>query len=70
MDILLPGIDGVDTCRKLKSIKGLATVPLIAVAAAFGAGAWDFLGKPRMGPELLGRGKAALAKKKEFDEML
>lgn len=79
MDVLLPGINGLEVCRKLKGMKELATVPVIVVtaqhdeqtmAAAFDAGAWDFLGKPLNGPELLIRMKAIIAKKREIEERL
>lgn len=79
MDIILPGIDGLEVCRKVKTMKGLSMVPVLVVTAhndeqtmadAFAAGAWDFLSKPLKGAELLIRVKAALAKKKEIEERL
>ncbi len=79
MDIILPGIDGREVCRKVKTLKGLSMVPVLVVTAhndeqtmadAFAAGAWDFLSKPLKGAELLIRVKAALAKKKEIEERL
>ncbi len=79
MDIILPGIDGLEVCRKVKTLKGLSMVPVLVVTAhndeqtmadAFAAGAWDFLSKPLKGAELLIRVKAALAKKKEIEERL
>ena len=79
MDIMLPGVDGLEVCRQLKGMKKMAMVPVVVVTArddektmaeAFEAGAWDFLGKPLKGPELLIRVKAALTKKKEIEKRL
>jgi CheY-like chemotaxis protein len=55
MDINLPGIDGIEATRKLKSIEGLESVPVImmtghsdrkVVVDSLLAGASDFVVKP------------------------
>lgn len=55
MDIHMPGLDGIETARRLRLIPGLARVPIIALSAdlkdetraqARAAGMSEFLGKP------------------------
>ncbi|MGH7183305.1 MAG: response regulator, partial [Nitrospiraceae bacterium] len=55
MDIMLPGVDGLEACRRIKSIERLQDIPIIVVTvktdeqallAAFTAGAMDYIRKP------------------------
>src|SRR5437764_4250790 len=55
LDLMMPGIDGIETCRQIKRRPGWDAIPVIVITAAdaldkkleaFGAGAVDFLGKP------------------------
>ncbi len=55
MDIRMPGMDGIETTRRLKALRGTQTVPVIMVTSLHGredrlaslqAGAEDFLTKP------------------------
>ena len=64
LDIMVPGGDGLDVCRRLRSHHGLSTVPIIFVTARAGEndrvlglelGADDYLTKPFSFPELLAR---------------
>jgi diguanylate cyclase (GGDEF)-like protein len=76
LDFNLPGMDGVETCRRIKADKRLADIPVLIVTgdkqlqtleSAFAAGACDFLGKPVEPVELLARMRSALKLKKELD---
>ncbi|MBS1208753.1 MAG: hypothetical protein H6R19_1151 [Proteobacteria bacterium] len=55
LDMEMPGMDGLDTCRRLKKQRVLENVPVIFITAhsgvdyevaGFAAGAVDFIGKP------------------------
>ena len=76
MDILMPEMDGVEACRRIKSRPHLCDIPIIMVTAnndrsnlqaAFAAGAIDYITKPVNSLELLARASSALALKKEMD---
>ncbi|MDX5356764.1 MAG: response regulator [Rhodobacterales bacterium] len=64
LDIRMPGMDGVELCRKIRSIAGYKRVPILMVTAmtdrqyiddAFAAGASDYLTKPLDSIELRAR---------------
>ena len=64
LDIMMPGIDGYQTCRKLRTEPGLADVKIIMVSAkaalserleGYDAGADDFIVKPFDHEELLSK---------------
>ena len=64
MDIMMPGMDGVETTRKIKSQKDFEEVPVLMITArdetsalqdAFDAGAVDYLVKPVDQTALLAR---------------
>jgi CheY-like chemotaxis protein len=76
MDITMPEIDGIEACRRIKSVERLVDIPIImvtaktedsALEAAFSAGAMDYIIKPLRGIELLVRSRSALNLKKEID---
>jgi PAS domain S-box-containing protein len=72
LDMIMPGMDGVETCRRFKQESRLFSIPIIVVTAkkdkenlvsAFEAGAEDYLSKPVEDHELLARIKSNLIKK-------
>ena len=76
MDIKMPDMDGVEACRRIKSITALEFTPIIVVTArsqtdflqaAFDAGATDYVRKPTDQVELLARVKSALRLKEEIE---
>ncbi|MFA7405962.1 MAG: response regulator [Pelobacteraceae bacterium] len=61
LDVLMPGLDGAETCRMLKSTEGTSRIPIIMLTAhpdkdtklrCLKAGANDFLAKPVDNDEL------------------
>lgn len=69
MDLVMPGMDGVATCRRLKERPDCREVPVIFMTAieepaqklrAFEAGALDYITKPVYPPEVLARVAAHL----------
>ena len=64
LDVMMPGIDGFETCNRLKSDSGTAHIPVLFMTAlseldnllrGFGEGAVDYLVKPIRPPEVLAR---------------
>jgi diguanylate cyclase (GGDEF)-like protein len=69
LDILMPEINGIQTCRRLKAINRLRDIPIIMVTAqtdtanlqlAFAEGAIDYIRKPLVKVELLARVRSVL----------
>ncbi len=69
MDIIMPEIDGIEACRKIKKRDNLRDIPFImitvisnidALQAAFDAGAIDYITKPYKKIELLARIRSML----------
>ena len=76
MDVLMPEIDGVQACRRIKQQTHLRDIPIIMVTAkndlenlqeAFSAGAMDYINKPVKSVELLARVASAITLKQEMD---
>lgn len=70
LDVMMPGIDGFETCRRLKADAGTAQIPVIFMTAlddvadkvaAFKAGGVDYVSKPFRPEELLARVRIHLA---------
>jgi two-component system, sensor histidine kinase and response regulator len=64
LDIMMPGLDGYETCRRIKQQPGTHDIPIIFVTAktdtedivrGFELGAVDYITKPFSRPELLAR---------------
>jgi len=69
LDIKMPGINGIELCRRLKEDEILSTIPVIFVSAFYNAkeikegylvGANDFIGKPFIKEELFAKIKVHL----------
>jgi DNA-binding response OmpR family regulator len=74
MDIMLPGVDGLEACRKIMATEWLRDIPIIVITAktdekdllaAFAAGAMDYIRKPVNPVELVARVSSALTLKEE-----
>lgn len=72
MDMVMPGLDGIEACRRLKGDPQTASIPVIVLTAnkekdklvdAFAAGADDYLNKPFASHELLARINSNLSKR-------
>ncbi|MEM9006471.1 MAG: response regulator [Cyanobacteria bacterium P01_F01_bin.86] len=69
LDIMMPGIDGFETCQQIKANPDIAGIPIIFITAlsetaqiakGFALGAVDYVSKPFQEPELLARVKTHL----------
>jgi len=76
MDILMPKINGIEACYRIKSVEALRDIPIVMVTAldeteslqmAFGGGAIDYIIKPVNKIELLARVRSILRLKHEMD---
>ena len=77
LDLMLPTIDGIELCRKLKSDPVTRSVPIIMVTAkgeesdivlGLGVGADDYVTKPFSPKELIARVKAVIRRGKLKDD--
>ena len=77
LDILMPGMDGYEVCRRIRSTPGLEFLPVVMITAsgdqekvrAIEAGADDFVSKPLNQGELLAR-VASLARVKRYQDTI
>lgn len=67
LDVMMPGIDGYEVCKRLKQDEKTSNIPIIFVSAlqgeedkekAFKSGAVDYLTKPVMPDEVIRRVQA------------
>jgi CheY-like chemotaxis protein/DNA-binding CsgD family transcriptional regulator len=70
MDVMMPGIDGFETCRRLKANPQTAAIPVLFMTGlseldnllrGFGEGGLDYIVKPIRPPEVLARIEVHLA---------
>ncbi len=77
LDLMLPGIDGVEVCRRLRAMEGLKEIPIIMLTAkgedsdeisGLEVGADDYISKPFSPKVLIARIRALLRRRqrKEF----
>lgn len=79
IDLQMPGMDGIEMCRRLKANEGTAHIPVLIMtahrtssklrASALEAGADDFVSKPVDNVELAARIKVILRIKKAEDDL-
>src|SRR6202008_2021935 len=64
LDVMMPGMDGLETCRRLRASEITRDIPVIFMTAltdtsdklaGFAAGAVDYVTKPLNGAEVLAR---------------
>jgi DNA-binding response OmpR family regulator len=79
LDVMMPEMDGFETCRELKKIESNKNVPVIFLTAktdeesiltAFEVGGVDFITKPFNSSELLARVRTQLELKYKTEELL
>ena len=77
LDILMPGMDGYEVCRRIRTLPGFEFLPVVMITAsgeqekirAIEAGADDFVSKPFNQGELLAR-VASLARVKRYQDTI
>lgn len=76
LDVMMPGMDGLETCRQIKAMARWKAVPIIMVTAlsskedlarCLQAGADDFVSKPVNSMELRARVQSMLRIKQQYD---
>ncbi|MEW8131604.1 MAG: response regulator, partial [Candidatus Thiodiazotropha endolucinida] len=76
LDVNLPGIDGYEVCRRLRTDEGITNLPILFVSGlnstsdkvrAFNAGGIDYVTKPFQPQEILARVKVHLELKEMHD---
>ena len=77
LDIVMPGVNGFDLCRKLKALPEAADIPIIMLSVkdsaedivqGFEAGAADYVSKPFNAEELMARVNAQIELKQVSDQ--
>lgn len=78
LDVMMPGIDGIEVCRQIKALSAWQAVPIIMVTAlseksdlanCLNAGADDFISKPVNTIELRARVSSMLRIKYQYDHL-
>jgi len=77
LDLMMPGVSGLDVCREIRTLHGLAELPVLMLTASgltgdmeasFAAGANDILQKPFELAELKARAQSLLAMKSSSEQ--
>ncbi len=78
LDVMMPGVDGIQVCRQIKAMSKCQTIPIIVVTAldsksdlarCLNAGADDFISKPINALELRSRVHSMLRIKQQYDNL-
>ena len=78
LDVMMPGIDGIEVCRQIKAMSKWQAVPIVMVTAlstksdlanCLTAGADDFISKPVNAIELRARVHSMLRIKHQYDDL-
>jgi diguanylate cyclase (GGDEF)-like protein len=76
LDVMMPGMDGFETCRRLRQLPATAAVPVIFVTAkaddvgqGFAAGGSDYIAKPVRADELRARVHHHLERRRLWREL-
>lgn len=79
LDVMMPGMDGFETCRQLRMVPGMEAVPIVMLTAldasdervrGLNVGADDFVSKPVETAELMARVRAQLRAKRLYDTVV
>ena len=78
LDVMMPGMDGFETCRRIKENEAIADIPIIFITAldstedkmrGFKAGGLDYITKPFQQAEVLARVKTHIALRQQKLEL-
>ncbi len=78
LDVMMPDLDGIEVCRRIKRMEGSGFLPVVLITAysaqeirrqGLEAGAEDFLSKPVEREELLARIRNLLRTKRFYDDL-
>jgi len=78
LDVQMPGMDGLEVCRRIKGLEGGSLLPVVMITAldktsdrvrALTSGADDYMSKPVDRVELVARVRSALKLKRVYDSL-